>query len=131
VKHPATTERLARKFDIPVYRLTGAGNLYALRDIEAVEEAAKNRAPAVPDHVFRPGAPGCAMNPDEKGVAPGQETTLKQQNEHQRSGALAAPQAIGDKPIEALMKPIPMTLGNWKSSSSGPAMSNLKTGNHY
>jgi hypothetical protein len=40
---PLTVGRLARQFGIPVYRLTTKGHLYALRDIEAVEEKAKNK----------------------------------------------------------------------------------------
>ena len=52
-RHPATTERLARQFNIPVYRLSRSVNLYALSDIERIEEQAKNKAPLATRSTWR------------------------------------------------------------------------------
>ena len=42
-----STERMLRKFGVPVYRLTAKAHLYALEDIERIEEQAKVRPPLV------------------------------------------------------------------------------------
>ena len=43
-RQPLTVDRLLRHtFKIPVYRLTAKAHLYALRDIESIEEQAKTR----------------------------------------------------------------------------------------
>jgi hypothetical protein len=40
-RSPITTQRLLRKFGVPVHRLTSRDHLYALSDIEAIEKASR------------------------------------------------------------------------------------------
>jgi len=48
-RRPTTVYRLLRyTFKVPTFRLTAKGHLYALRDIEAIEEKAKHNQPSVP-----------------------------------------------------------------------------------
>jgi hypothetical protein len=53
-----TVNRLLQRFGIATYRITGAGHLYSLKDIEAIEEQAKHRAPL-------PGRSNWGKNPKE------------------------------------------------------------------
>ena len=60
-RQPLTVDRLLRyTFKVPVYRLTARGHLYALSDIEAIEERAKNTPPLAVRSTWRkqPPAPG-------------------------------------------------------------------------
>jgi hypothetical protein len=50
---PLTLDRLVRKFNLPVYRLTTKGHLFALRDIEAVEAASRVKPPKVPRSAYK------------------------------------------------------------------------------
>jgi hypothetical protein len=53
-RQPLTVDRLLREhFKIPTYRLTAKAHLYALADIEAIEEAAKHRAPLLVRSTWR------------------------------------------------------------------------------
>jgi hypothetical protein len=54
-RQPLTTERLLKKFGVPVYRLTAKAHLYKVTDIEAIEEAAKLKPPIAPKTVWKPG----------------------------------------------------------------------------
>jgi hypothetical protein len=42
---PITTRRLLRKFDVTVHRLTSRDHLYAIADIESIEQASQVVAP--------------------------------------------------------------------------------------
>jgi hypothetical protein len=60
-RQPLTVYRLLRyTFKVPTFRLTAKGHLYALRDIEAVEEKAKHNPPLAVRTSWRkqPPAPG-------------------------------------------------------------------------
>src|SRR5690349_9063149 len=50
-----STERLLRKFGVPVYRLASKVHLYKVADIEAIEEAAKLKPPLVSSTSWQPG----------------------------------------------------------------------------
>jgi hypothetical protein len=52
-RQPITVERLIRKFQMPIYRLTTKGHLFALSDIEAVEAASRVKPPKVPRSAYR------------------------------------------------------------------------------
>jgi hypothetical protein len=50
-----TTDRLLKKFGVPVYRLGSKVHLYALADIEKIEEQARQRPPLVYNTTWKPG----------------------------------------------------------------------------
>ena len=50
-----STDRLLKKFRVPVYRLASKVHLYKLADIERIEEAAKHKPPLVGSTVWKPG----------------------------------------------------------------------------
>jgi hypothetical protein len=50
-----TTDRLLKKFGVPVYRIATKCHLYRLTDIEAIEVAAMHRPPMVQPTAWKPG----------------------------------------------------------------------------
>jgi hypothetical protein len=50
-----TVDRMLRKFGVAVYRLGSKVHLYALADIERIEEAAMHRPPLANHTVWKPG----------------------------------------------------------------------------
>jgi hypothetical protein len=53
-RQPLTVDRLLREtFKVPTYRLTAKAHLYALADIERIEEEAKHRAPLLVRSTWR------------------------------------------------------------------------------
>jgi hypothetical protein len=50
-----TTSRLLQKFNVPVYRIASKALLYAVKDIEAIEAASRNKPPQHVHSVFKPG----------------------------------------------------------------------------
>ena len=50
-----TVDRMLRKFGVAVYRLGSKAHLYAVADIERIEESAKHRPPLVSPTSWQPG----------------------------------------------------------------------------
>ena len=50
-----TTDRLLKKYGVPVCRIAAKVHLYRLTDIERIEEAAMHRPPMVQSTTWKPG----------------------------------------------------------------------------
>jgi hypothetical protein len=72
-RQPLTVDRMLRyKFKVPTYRLTAKAHLYALSDIEAIEEKAKHTPPLIVRTSWRKQPPA----PGRQGVPPKEAITL-------------------------------------------------------